>query len=53
LQMAGIAFIWTAIRLRPIALIQLYAWLAKATTPLAAGRASLYTYTPDHPNRDV
>jgi hypothetical protein len=50
-QMAGIAFIWTAIMLRPIALTQLHAWLAKATTLLAAGRA--YLYSPGHPNRDV
>ena len=51
LQMAGIAFIWTAIMLRPIALTRLHAWLAKGTALLAAGRA--YLYSPSHPGRDL
>jgi hypothetical protein len=50
-QMAGIAFIWTAIILRPIALPRLHAWLAKVTALLAAGRA--YLYIPGHPNRGL
>jgi hypothetical protein len=50
-QMAGIAFIWTIISLRPVALRQLHAWLTKATALLAAGRA--YLYVPGHPGRDV
>jgi hypothetical protein len=50
-QMAGIAFIWTAIRLRPIALTQLHTWFTKATGLLAAGRA--YLYSPGHPSRDL
>jgi OpgC protein len=49
-QMAGIAFIWMAIILRPLALTQLHACLAKATALLAAGRA--YLYIPGHPSRD-
>jgi hypothetical protein len=49
-QLAGIAFIWTAIMLRPIALTQLHAWLARATGLLAAGRA--YFYIPGHSSRD-
>jgi hypothetical protein len=40
-QIAGIAFIWTAIMLRPLIMAQLHAWLAKATTLLAAGRTYL------------
>jgi OpgC protein len=50
-QMAGIAFIWAAIVLRPIALTHLHAWLAKATALLAAGRA--YPDSPSHPSRDL
>jgi OpgC protein len=50
-QMAGIAFIWAAIVLRPIALTHLHAWLAKATALLAAGRA--YLDSPSHPSRDL
>ena len=50
-QLTGIAFIWTAIILRPIALTQLHTWLTKATVLLAAGRA--YLYSPGHPNRDL
>jgi hypothetical protein len=50
-QMVGIAFIWTAIILRPIVLTQLHAWLAKATALLAAGRA--YLYIPGHSSRDL
>jgi hypothetical protein len=38
-QMIGIALIWAAIILRPMVLIQLHAWFAKATTLFAAGRA--------------
>jgi hypothetical protein len=49
-QMAGIAFIWTAIVLRPILMMQLHAWLAKVTALAAAGRA--YLYIPGHPSRD-
>jgi hypothetical protein len=50
-QMAGIAFIWTAIILRPIALPRLHAWLAKVAALLAAGRA--YLYLPGYPNRGL
>jgi hypothetical protein len=50
-QLAGIAFIWMAIILRPVALTQLYTWLARGAALLAAGRA--YLYLPSHPNRDV
>jgi hypothetical protein len=50
-QMAGIALIWTAIILRPIALTQLHAWFAKATALVAAGRA--YLFVPGHPSRDL
>ncbi len=50
-QLAGIAFIWTAIILRPIALTQLHTGLTKATALLAAGCA--YLYSPSHPNRNV
>jgi hypothetical protein len=50
-QMAGIAFIWTIIILRPVALRRLYVWFARATTLVAAGRA--YLYIPGHPSRDV
>jgi hypothetical protein len=50
-QMAGIACIWAAIVLRPIALTHLHAWLAKATALLAAGRA--YLDSPSHPSRDL
>jgi hypothetical protein len=51
LQIAGIAFIWAAIRLRPIALTQLYPAFTKATALLAAGRA--YLYSPGHPNKNL
>jgi hypothetical protein len=50
-QGAGIAFIWTIIILRPVALRLLHACLAKATALLVAGRA--YLYIPGHPSRDV
>jgi hypothetical protein len=50
-QMVGIAFIWAAIVLRPIALTHLHVWLAKATALLAAGRA--YPDSPSHPSRDL
>jgi hypothetical protein len=50
-QMAGITFIWAAINLRPMALTQLHAWRARASTLLAAGRAFLYL--PDQPSRDL
>jgi hypothetical protein len=50
-QIAGIAFIWAAIVLRPIGLTHLHAWLAKATALLAAGRA--YPESPSHPSRDL
>jgi hypothetical protein len=50
-QMAAIAFIWTAIRLRPMALSQLRAWLARATALLAEGRAYLYLH--GQPGRDL
>jgi hypothetical protein len=50
-QLAGIAFIWTAIILRPIALTQLHTGLTKATTLLVAGRA--YLYSSSQPNRNV
>ncbi|HSF30593.1 MAG TPA: OpgC domain-containing protein [Candidatus Tectomicrobia bacterium] len=45
-QIAGIAFIWTVIILRPVALTQLYAWFAKGAALLAAGRAYLYLPSP-------
>jgi hypothetical protein len=41
-QLTGITFIWMAISLRPMALMQLRAWLARVTALLAAGRAYLY-----------
>jgi hypothetical protein len=50
-QMAAIAFIWTAIRLRPMALTQLRTWLARATALLAEGRAYLYLH--GQPGRDL
>jgi len=50
-QLAGIAFIWTAIVLRPIALTQFHTGFTKVTGLLAAGRA--YFYSPGHPNRNV
>jgi hypothetical protein len=50
-QMAAIAFIWTAIRLRPMALTQLRTWLARATALLAEGRAHLYLH--GQPSRDL
>jgi hypothetical protein len=50
-QMIGIALIWTAIILRPIALTQLHAWFAKATALWAARRA--YLYIPGQPSRDL
>jgi hypothetical protein len=39
LQLAGIAFIWATIRLRPVMLTWLHTWRAKATALWAAGRA--------------
>jgi hypothetical protein len=51
LQMAGIAFIWTAIMMRPMVTTRLHTWLAKITPLLAAGRAHLYI--PGYPGRDV
>jgi hypothetical protein len=51
LQMVAIAFIWTAIRLRPMALTQLRTWLARATALLAEGRAYLYLH--GQPGRDL
>jgi hypothetical protein len=51
LQMAGVVCIWTAIRLRPMALTWLHAWLARGAVLLAAARA--YLYLPSHPSRDV
>ena len=51
LQLAGIAFIWTAIILQPIALAQLRAACARAAMLLAAGRA--YLYLPSQPSRDL
>jgi hypothetical protein len=50
-QMAAIAFIWTAIRLRPMGLTQLRTWLARATALLAEGRAHLYLH--GQPGRDL
>jgi len=50
-QLAGIAFIWTVIILRPIALTQLHTWSSKTTALLEAGRA--YLYSPSHPNRNL
>ena len=50
-QLTGITFIWAAIRLRPMALMQLRAWLARATALLAAGRA--YLYLLGQPSRDL
>jgi OpgC protein len=50
-QLTGITFIWAAISLRPMALMQLRAWLARATALLAAGRA--YLYLLGQPSRDV
>jgi hypothetical protein len=40
-QIAGIAFIWMAIIVRPTVLKWLRIWLEKATALLAAGRAYL------------
>jgi hypothetical protein len=50
-QLSGIAFIWTAISLRAIALHQLRTGLARATALLAAGRA--YLYLLGQPSRDL
>jgi len=50
-QLVGIAFIWMAIMLRPIALTQLHTGFTRATALLATGRA--YLYSPGHPNRDI
>jgi hypothetical protein len=50
-QMAGIAFIWTAISLRPLALTQLRTRFARATARLAAGR--VYLYLLGQPGRDL
>ena len=50
-QMAGISFIWAVIRLQPLALPQLRAGLARATTLLAAGRA--YLYLLGQPSREL
>jgi hypothetical protein len=50
-QLAGIAFIWTAIMLRPLALAQLHTGFSKATALLAAGCA--YLISPGQPNRNM
>jgi hypothetical protein len=49
-QLAGIACIWLAIRLHPLALPQLRIGFTRATALLAAGYAHLYV--PGHPSRD-
>jgi hypothetical protein len=40
-QLAGVAFIWTAIMVRPMLTASFHTWLARATALLAAGRAHL------------
>jgi hypothetical protein len=40
-QLAGVAFIWTALMLRPMLTAAFHAWLARGTALLAAGRAHL------------
>jgi len=48
-QIAGMAFIWMAIIVRPMVTTWLHTWLVKATALLAAGRA--YPATPSHPTQ--
>jgi hypothetical protein len=50
-QRAGIVFIWVAIVLRPMALTQLRAWLARASALLTAGRTPLDVL--GQPSRDL
>ena len=51
LQAAGIAFIWTAIMARPLAMTALHTWYAKAAALLAMGRA--YLSVLGHPSRHL
>lgn len=50
-QLAGIAFIWTALRLRPLLLTQLHSGYTKTTALVATGCS--YLYSPGHANRNL
>mgnify|MGYP003288408298 CR=1 FL=1 len=50
-QLTGIAFIWTAIMVRPLLAASLHTWLARVTALLAVGRAHLSPQ--GYPGRDL